>query len=165
MRYAAICQGRTMMVDLIDDSDPQAVQLCIDGRPVTAQVTGLGASEVGITLGTEQFWLQVEGDTVWLGERRLRAEVVDLRTLALKQAQAAAENASGVQTVRAPMPGRVTAVLVQEGQKVEAGAPLLVVEAMKMENELRAPQAGVVAELKAVAGDTVELGAILCSVA
>ncbi len=64
----------------------------------------------------------------------------------------------------APMPGKVARVLVTEGQTVAAGAGLVVIEAMKMENELRAPRAGAVLELPAREGQTVESGALLAVV-
>ncbi|HEX9393001.1 MAG TPA: biotin/lipoyl-containing protein, partial [Gemmatimonadales bacterium] len=60
--------------------------------------------------------------------------------------------------VKAPMPGLVVRVEVQEGQRVEAGAGLVVVEAMKMENELRATRAGVVSRVHVKAGQTVDRG-------
>ena len=63
--------------------------------------------------------------------------------------------------VRAPMPGRVVAVHAGIGDEVAAGAPLVVVEAMKMQNELLAPRAGTVLRISVAAGDTVERGAIL----
>jgi biotin carboxyl carrier protein len=65
--------------------------------------------------------------------------------------------------VRAPMPGRVVEVLVTEGASVAKGDPLVVVEAMKMENVLKADAAGVVSKVHASAGDTVEAGRELIS--
>ncbi len=67
----------------------------------------------------------------------------------------------GVVTVTAPMPGRIVKVLVQPGQAVEASQGLIVVEAMKMENELRAPAAGIVREVRATPGASVEARAVL----
>ncbi|MCH9681746.1 MAG: acetyl-CoA carboxylase biotin carboxyl carrier protein subunit [Deltaproteobacteria bacterium] len=60
------------------------------------------------------------------------------------------------------MPGRVVRVMVSEGEAVEADAPLLIVEAMKMENEVRTPTAGVVRTVSVAAGDTVDAGQTLC---
>jgi biotin carboxyl carrier protein len=71
---------------------------------------------------------------------------------------------AGPARLTAPMPGKVTRVLVTRGQTVAAGAGLVVVEAMKMENELRAPRAGEVLELPAREGLTVESGALLAVV-
>jgi biotin carboxyl carrier protein len=67
----------------------------------------------------------------------------------------------GSAEITAPMPGKVVRVLVEAGQAVEAGAGLVVVEAMKMQNELKAPRAGAVVSIDVAAGDTVEAGAIL----
>ena len=70
----------------------------------------------------------------------------------------------GDRTVRAVMPGRVVRVLVAEGAAVEKGAPLLVLEAMKMENEIRSTRAGTVAKLFVNDGQTVESGADLIEI-
>lgn len=78
-------------------------------------------------------------------------------------AQGAAASAAkkGVR-VRAQMPGKITRVLVAAGATVEKNQPLFVMEAMKMENEIRAPQAGIVGQLKVSEGQAVETGAHLC---
>ena len=67
----------------------------------------------------------------------------------------------GRQTIVAPMPGRVVRVLVSIGDRVLAGQPIVVVEAMKMENELRSPKDGVVREVNVQAGGAVEARAVL----
>jgi biotin carboxyl carrier protein len=69
--------------------------------------------------------------------------------------------AAGEQRIVAPMPGKVLRVLVQPGQDVAARQPLVVVEAMKMENELSSPRAGRVKEVAAVEGQSVEAGRVL----
>lgn len=71
----------------------------------------------------------------------------------------------GEQSIVAPMPGRVVRVLVGPGDEVEARQPLVVVEAMKMENELRAPKSGTIKEVTVAAGMSVEAGRILVTVA
>ena len=70
-------------------------------------------------------------------------------------------HADGSVEVVAPMPGKVVRVLVSAGAQVEAGAGLVVVEAMKMQNEMKAPRAGTVVALPAVAGATVKAGEVL----
>jgi biotin carboxyl carrier protein len=72
-----------------------------------------------------------------------------------------AANNSGPQAVIAPMPGRVIRVLVEPGQEVAADEGLIVVEAMKMQNEMKAPRAGRVAAVKTAAGATVSAGDVL----
>ena len=89
-------------------------------------------------------------------------KLVDAREQALLSALAG-PRPSGPTDVRAPMPGKVVKVLCQVGQRVAAGQGLLIIEAMKMENELRAPGEGVVDKLGAVEGQTVEGGAIVVS--
>ena len=69
--------------------------------------------------------------------------------------------AAGPQRVVAPMPGKIVRVLVQIGDAVRARQPLVVVEAMKMENELRAGRDGTVAEVRAAAGQSVDAGTVL----
>ena len=70
----------------------------------------------------------------------------------------------GWQEVRAPMPGKVVAVLVSEGDEIEAGQGLVVVEAMKMENEFSSPKAGRVVQLPVEEGKAVEAGQLLAAV-
>jgi biotin carboxyl carrier protein len=81
---------------------------------------------------------------------------------ALSSSERAREGAAA-REVRAPMPGRVVKVLVSPGDSVEPGAGLLVIEAMKMENELDARSAGVIAGIFVKPGDIVERGALLVS--
>jgi biotin carboxyl carrier protein len=62
------------------------------------------------------------------------------------------------------MPGRVVKILIREGEAIELGAPAIIVEAMKMENELHAPASGTVARIAVAEGDTVDAGQILCEI-
>ena len=71
------------------------------------------------------------------------------------------EAGAGSRTVVAPMPGRIVRVLVKPDETVSAGQPLVVVEAMKMENELRAPRGGIVAEVRVAEGASVEANTVL----
>ncbi len=77
------------------------------------------------------------------------------------RAAAGASGAGGPQQVKAPMPGKIVKLLVKPGDRVEPRQGLVVIEAMKMENELRAKAAGTVVEVRAVEGASVEAGAIL----
>lgn len=98
-----------------------------------------------------------------VGER-FDVEVVDERTRQIQALTGAPPGPAGGGTVRAPMPGLVVRIEVEAGQRVEAGAGLVVVEAMKMENELRAQRAGVVAAVHVTVGQAVEKGAPLVTV-
>jgi pyruvate carboxylase subunit B len=104
------------------------------------------------------------GSGLWdlqLRGRRYRAEVVDDRTKAMRDMTSAGLVAKGPAPIRAPMPGLVVKVEVEEGELVEAGGGLLVVEAMKMENSLTAKVGGRVGTIHVVAGQTVEKDEIL----
>jgi biotin carboxyl carrier protein len=78
-----------------------------------------------------------------------------------RRAHEAGGPGQGPQRILAPMPGKVVKVLVQRGSQVAARQGVVIVEAMKMENELRAPRAGVVSDVKIVEGSSVEAGAVL----
>ncbi len=96
------------------------------------------------------------GPGAWQGLAYLRAGE--------EQAAAGAAGARKHVRVRAQMPGKILRVRVKAGDAVEKGQSLLVMEAMKMENEIRAPQAGKVAALKITEGQAVETGADLCMI-
>ena len=104
------------------------------------------------------------GSGAWalqLRGRRYRADVVDDRTKAMRDMSSAGSAVKSPAPVRAPMPGLVVRVEVEEGELVEAGGALLVVEAMKMENSLTAAVGGRVGRIHVVAGQTVEKDEIL----
>jgi biotin carboxyl carrier protein len=88
------------------------------------------------------------------------AEQAELRSRAERDRAAIAGSGAPVE-IRAIIPGRVVAVRVSPDDVVEAGQPLLVVEAMKMQNELRAPRAGTVRQVVASVGSTIEVGELL----
>ncbi len=88
------------------------------------------------------------------------SERAELRSRASRAGQAAGGHSASVE-IRAIIPGRVVSIAVAPGDHVDAGQALLVVEAMKMQNDLRAPRAGIVHSITVAAGSTVELGDIL----
>jgi len=98
------------------------------------------------------------GQEVWVNGRRLSMEVFDPRDL--RPGQGAASN-HGRQEIAAAMPGKVIRVLVEAGDSVEEGQGLVVVEAMKMQNEMKSPKAGRVAEVRTRADATVGAGEVL----
>ena len=100
-----------------------------------------------------------ESYQVRIGGNSIAVTMVD--PLAGKRHAHAATDSVGGGTVQAPMPGRVVKVLVAQGDTVVKGAPLLILEAMKMENEITAPSDGAVTRISVQAGETVESGAEL----
>jgi biotin carboxyl carrier protein len=120
-------------------------QLLIEGHPTTLTMRSVGRG---------QWSLEIGGD-------RWEVEVVDERTRHIRSLTAGGGRQRGPVILRAPMPGLVVRVLVDPGQEVAAGAGLVVLEAMKMENELKAPAAGTVGAVRAQAGQAVEKGQVL----
>jgi biotin carboxyl carrier protein len=82
----------------------------------------------------------------------------------LRGAQSEAGHAGGSSRIVAPMPGKVVRVMVEAGAEVEAGAGLVIVEAMKMQNEMKSPKAGRVVSVNVMAGATVNAGDVLAVV-
>ena len=99
--------------------------------------------------------------TLWVDGYRFETEALDERTRAIRDLSAASAGPMGPSPIVAPMPGLIVRVSVNVGDKVEAGQGIVVMEAMKMENELRATGAGVVKSIEVAAGTVVEKGALL----
>ncbi|CAN5817703.1 MAG: biotin/lipoyl-binding protein [Gemmatimonadetes bacterium] len=161
MRYFVTIGEREIEVDLTG-TDP-----IVDGRPVKAE---LGTAQGGairhlIVDGRSVALVVRKGDrrgrwNLALGADRISVDAVDERTRAIRE-MTGAEADETAKTIVAPMPGLVVRIEVEVGQHVKAGQGVVVVEAMKMENELKAPGDGVIAEIRARTGETVEKGAVL----
>jgi biotin carboxyl carrier protein len=99
--------------------------------------------------------------TLWVDGYRFETEALDERTRAIRDLSAASAGPVGPAPIVAPMPGLIVRVSVKVGDKVEAGQGIVVMEAMKMENELRATGAGVVKSIEVAPGTAVEKGTLL----
>jgi biotin carboxyl carrier protein len=99
---------------------------------------------------------------VWVGTRAYAVILADPKRL--RSAQSSGSHAGGTAQIVAPMPGKVVRLLVEAGALVEASAGIIVVEAMKMQNELQSPKAGKVTAVNVAAGATVNAGDVLAVV-
>ena len=160
------------------DGEQHALELRREGAHVFAQVGGrayelearpTGGGSYLIVLGGRVYECRVEDDgaaggaaKVWVGGRAFEVALFDPRSL--RAAGAGGAQSQGRAVVAASIPGKIVRVLVEEGAAVEAGDGLVVVEAMKMQNELKSPKAGTVVELRARAGATVNAGDVLAVV-
>ena len=133
----------------------------VDGQTVNVLAPDTGSAELLDWLIVEgrPYELIIDPDLHWIRSRfgLHQIEVHDLESTI-------ARPASGDGRVKAPIPGLITRVLVSPGEPVEIGQPLLVLEAMKMENEIRAPRSGRVTQINVAAGQTVALGMVIAEV-
>lgn len=140
----------------------------VEGKPATAHVSDVEGTPVRlVTIGDCVHRVVARrGDsrgryTLWIDGFRYEVEALDERTRTIRELSGASAAASGPAPLKAPMPGMIVRVAVQAGDQVVPGQSLIVMEAMKMENELRATAAGTVKTVHAIPGTAVEKGALL----
>jgi biotin carboxyl carrier protein len=138
----------------------------VDGRRYQVDIHELSDGEYLLVDGTRVFRCRIESRfdsrtslKVVLQGRSHDITIIDPRRL--RSGHAASTHDHGSAEIVSPMPGKVVRVLVEVGATVEAGSGVIVVEAMKMQNELRSPKAGVVVSINAEAGATVNAGDVL----
>jgi biotin carboxyl carrier protein len=141
-RFVLTLGDRRHQVDALRLSDG-ALSILVDGQSHTVEFEELG-DEMLLSMRNQQIGVDV------VDERRFRL-----------RASSATSSPKGKQLVMAPMPGKIVHVLVRLGDQVQEGQALVVIEAMKMENELKSPKAGKVAEILAIEGSAVEKNAKL----
>lgn len=139
-----------------------ALDCVVDGRTMRVDARMLEAGVMSLVVEGRQYRCVLDGDGVWIGNRRYGFTVDDPRSL--QGRRGAGGGAEGPRAVKAPMPGRVVRVLVVVGDAVAEGQGVVVIEAMKMQNELKSPKAGRVARIGVAAGDTVGSGDVLAVV-
>ena len=140
-------------------------KIALDGQPVNADAVEIAPNTLSLLLEGQSYEVHITPSPdgvlkLQTGLQEFTAEVVDPR--AWRGRRHGALEAEGRQQVVAPMPGKVVRVLVEVGDKVEAGQGLLVVEAMKMQNEIRSPKSGTVERLHVKEGQPVNAGEALC---
>jgi biotin carboxyl carrier protein len=163
MRYFVTLGAREIPIDVTALSDGR-LDVRVDGKPVAVDAVDAGGA-LSLIVEGKVVDLVLDGAPPSVAFSMLgpsgNATVETERTRTEGARRGGKSSRAGQDFVLAPMPGRIVRVLVAAGAEVEAGAPLLVIEAMKMENELRASHAGKVAEVVVRSGDAVEGGAKL----
>jgi biotin carboxyl carrier protein len=147
------------------EHDPSRREFAVDGRRIIADAKLISPGRYSILLNGRSFEVTIEmlGDILLVrtAGREYQVEILDPRSW--RRARGGNLELEGRQQVAAPMPGKIVRVLAAAGEKVEAGQGLLVIEAMKMQNELRSPKSGTVERI-AQEGKTVTAGEILAVV-
>jgi biotin carboxyl carrier protein len=162
VKYVVTVNGDRL--DLAHDAD----SVRIGDQVLRAHLTDVEGTPVKIlTVGNEVHRVVVQGGTarghysLWIDGYRYDVEALDERTRAIRDLSVERGHPRGPAPVVAPMPGLIVRVNVEVGDNVRIGTPVVVIEAMKMENELRAPASGIVSAIRVEPGSTVERGAVL----
>jgi acetyl/propionyl-CoA carboxylase alpha subunit len=162
MKYFVDLNGRREELEVDGES------VTIGGHTVLARVDEIEGTPVRlITIGSEVHRVVVRRGssrgayTLWVDGFRFGGEALDERTRAIRDITAESSKSAGPASLVAPMPGLIVRVNVSPGDAVQAGQGLVVMEAMKMENELRAPAAGTVKTVMVEPGKAVEKGTVL----
>jgi acetyl/propionyl-CoA carboxylase alpha subunit len=156
VRYAVRAGDRDLAIEMTPEG-----RFLVDERVLAADIAEVVPRRVwSVVIDGEAHEVAFVGDgRVWVDGDEIRLDVVDER--AVVAGRAAGATATGRQEIRAPMPGLLKTVHVAEGETVSAGDAIVTLEAMKMENELRAAHGGTVARIAVAQGTKVEGGALL----
>ncbi|HUB19669.1 MAG TPA: biotin/lipoyl-containing protein [Acidobacteriaceae bacterium] len=154
--------GRTCQVEVDPGEAPGLWRVRIDGQLVEADAHLLRPGVLSLLVHGQSYRVVLDPDTVdpalHIGPRRVPYRIDDPRSLRSRRRHAGSE---GPATLKASMPGRIVRVLLEKGDSVAAHQGVLVVEAMKMQNEVQSPKDGRVREIRVSPGDTVSAGDVL----
>jgi biotin carboxyl carrier protein len=166
MFYNVTIDGTVFRVDLDLDREAGQWRCLVDGRAIQIDARLAQPDVLSILIDGAAFRARREriasGVRVWVGDQSYAAEVSDPRSLRSRKART--DSGKGPRPLVAPMPGKVVRFLVGENSPVEAGQGVVVVEAMKMQNEIKSPKKGVVLKLAVVEGAAVNAGDVLAIV-
>jgi biotin carboxyl carrier protein len=164
MVYEIIVSGKPHRLEF--EEAPGGWECRLDGRAIPIDAVIPRPDVLSLLVDGRSYEIKREQTAtdlhLWVGGTRFAVEVRDPRSL--RSRQKAALDEKGPRKVLAPMPGRIVRVLVAENSAVEAGQGIVVVEAMKMQNEIKSPKKGVVKRLLATPGAAVNPGDVLAIV-
>jgi biotin carboxyl carrier protein len=154
--------GGRRQIEIEPGTTAGAWKVRIDGKPVEADAHLIRPGVLSLLIEGKSYRVVLDPghaeSTLHLASRRIPYRVEDTRSLQGRRRHA---GSNGPVEIHASMPGRVVRLLVEEGDAVAAHQGVLVIEAMKMQNELKSPREGRVAEIRVGPGDTVAAGEIL----
>jgi biotin carboxyl carrier protein len=163
MTFDVAINGKSYRLDLNRADGKWSCRL--DGREVEMDAVLLRPDVLSLRIGGHAYEVKYEQvaneQHVWVGDACFTAEVRDPRSL---RARTRATDDYGARKLTAPMPGKVVRVLVAAGAAVESGAGVVVVEAMKMQNEIKSPKKGTIQKIFVSEGAAVNAGDVLAIV-
>jgi len=158
MKYVALINNEQYEIEIDKDGN-----ITLNGEPRDVDFLPLGASLYSVITDSKSLEVAIDEEQgnyqVMMGGRLYEGQVLDERALMMAQRRGGLGGGSG--EVNSPMPGLIVAVPVAEGQEVSQGETVVILESMKMQNELKAPIDGVVVSVKVEAGQTVDKNALL----
>ena len=164
MKYITTVDDKEFLVEIIDDThvsvDGKIYEVdfeAVSGQPVYSLILDGKSHESYVAAGDNDWQVLIRG-------RLFPVTVEDEREKRLRSAAGGGVAETGEFLMRAPMPGLVVAVPVSEGQSIQKGQVLIILESMKMQNELKSPKDGTVGRIRVKAGETVEQKQTLLSV-
>jgi biotin carboxyl carrier protein len=164
MVYEVIVAGKPHRIELEKAGDGWVCRL--DGQSVAIDAVIPRPDVLSLLVDGHSYEIKREKTAsdlhMWVGSDRFTVELRDPRSLCSRQKSGGDE--TGPRKILAPMPGRVVRLLVAEKSEVEAGQGIVVVEAMKMQNEIKSPKRGVVQKIAAIPGAAVNPGDVLAIV-
>jgi len=166
MQYEVNIEGTTLRLELEKKSSPQRKELWLcrlKGREITVDATLMEANRLSLVIGGKSFEIRREsnGETsrIVIGGNSFDISFQDLRSLKSRKRTAAGN--SGLLKLTAAMPGKVVRILAKEGESLQSGTGIIVIEAMKMQNELRSPKDGTLKQLLVKEGANVNAGDVV----
>ena len=164
MKYISTVNGKEYTIEIIDDR-----HIIVDGNQFTVDFNSVSGQPVYSLLvdGKSFEGFVYPGDEAWevlLMGRQYPVIVEDEREKRLRAAAGGSVSEAGKFYLKSPMPGMVVTIPVEEGQEIEQGQVLLILESMKMQNELKAPRSGTVGRIRVKPGESVEQRQTLLSV-
>jgi biotin carboxyl carrier protein len=163
MTYDVTIDGKQYRLEL--DRGEGRWRCRLDGREIEVDAVLARPDVLSLRIGNQAYEVKCERVAsdlhLWVGSARFAAEVRDPRSL---RGRVRALDDHGPRKLTAPMPGKIVRVLVSQGADVEAGAGVLVVEAMKMQNEIKSPKKGKIQQILVSEGAAVNAGDVLAIV-
>jgi biotin carboxyl carrier protein len=158
MRFSASISGKQRQLEII--RRPGGFECRIDGKSVEIDMTRVSSDILSILYEGKSYEVRRGvNDAVIVGDNSYQVQLTDPRSW--RSRHQAAGGVSGPQRLTATMPGKVVRVLASAGANVQAGQGVLVIEAMKMQNEVRAPREGIIASIPVKEGQAVNAGEVV----
>lgn len=176
MIYEVTVGNKTHRIELVRSGSASIWRCILDGREFPLDVVSLQAGVLSFLIEGRSYEARLDNDkdkdkakdssevatSIVVGNERFLATVRDPRSL--RSRRGSADAGQGIKKLTAPMPGKVVRILAPAGTEVEAGQPVLAIEAMKMQNEIKSPKKGRVKKITVNEGDAVDAGQILVEV-